>query len=89
MIHLKINISGKVQGVWFRVKTKDKADELKLSGFVQNENNGSVYLEVSGQKEKVYLLVQWLQIGSELSSVDKVCIQSNKINHDKGFSINR
>ena len=89
MKHLKINIIGKVQGVWFRVKTKEKADELGLSGFVQNEDNGSVYLEVSGDNNIVYQLVSWLQIGSKLSIVDKVCIQININEHTGIFLIKR
>ncbi len=89
MIDLKINVSGKVQGVWFRAKTKEKADELGVFGFVQNENDGSVYIEVSGETNTVYKFIQWLQIGSELSDVDQVCIEVNTAKHQRNFLINR
>ena len=42
----KILVKGRVQGVWFRKYTKDKADSLNLSGFARNELDGSVYIEV-------------------------------------------
>ena len=89
MIDLKINVSGKVQGVWFRAKTKEKADELGVFGFVQNEDDGSVYIEVSGETGKVFKLVQWLQNGSELSKVERVCIKKNNITYKDGFVIKR
>ncbi len=89
MENLKISVTGKVQGVWYRAKTKEKADELRLSGFVVNQDNGSVYLEVSGEKDIVYDLVKWLQNGSELSMVKKVCIEKNHIFHKDGFVIKR
>jgi acylphosphatase len=35
-------VSGKVQGVFFRSSTKNKADELGLSGWVKNLQDGRV-----------------------------------------------
>ena len=40
----KIRVNGKVQGVWFRAFTRDRATELGLTGWVQNETDCSVYL---------------------------------------------
>jgi acylphosphatase len=48
MHHYQITVSGKVQGVWFRKSTQDKARELGLRGFVRNQPDGSVYIEASG-----------------------------------------
>jgi len=33
-------ISGRVQGVWFRSSTKDKAKELGIKGWVRNTLDG-------------------------------------------------
>lgn len=78
MINLKINIFGKVQGVWFRVHTKEQADKLSLSGFVRNQADGSVYVEVSGEEENINKFLNWIKIGPELSRVDQVNINDNK-----------
>ena len=48
-----IQVKGKVQGVWFRAFTKEKAEELGLTGWVQNQPEGSVYLKVKGKKETI------------------------------------
>jgi len=86
---LKIIVTGKVQGVWFRVKTKEKADGLKLSGLVKNQDDGTVYIEVSGKNNHVYELISWAQDGPELSKVERVCIKKNNITHKDEFKIER
>jgi len=53
MRHLNIRVSGKVQGVFFRASTKEQADQLGVKGFVRNEPNGDVYIEVEGDEEKL------------------------------------
>lgn len=59
MIHLNINIIGKVQGVWFRASTKEKAYSLGVKGFVKNEKNGSVYIEAEASNEIMNDFVEW------------------------------
>ena len=46
-----IQVKGKVQGVWFRAFTKEKAEKIGLTGWVHNQASGSVYLEVNGNKK--------------------------------------
>ena len=68
----KIRVNGKVQGVWFRAFTRDRATELGLTGWVQNETDGTVYLEVEGNKPKLELLMNELRSGPGRSFVDDV-----------------
>lgn len=89
MIHLKINIFGKVQGVWFRVHTKEQADKLSLSGFVQNKTDGSVYIEVSGKEENIKKFLKWVNKGPELSNVEQVDINQNNTVYTGVFKIKR
>ena len=42
MQSLSIIVTGKVQGVWFRQSTKDKALELGITGEVSNQPDGAV-----------------------------------------------
>lgn len=39
---IQFRVTGKVQGVCFRMFTAEKAEGLKLTGHVQNESDGSV-----------------------------------------------
>ena len=87
MKNLIINVEGKVQGVWFRANTKKIADRLNLNGFVRNESDGSVYIEVAGDDQQVMKFIEWTLKGPELSSVEKVSIKRNMNIHDHGFTI--
>ncbi len=74
-IHYNIKVTGKVQGVWFRKYTMEKALALGLKGFVKNEPDGSVYIEAeSHQSDILDLFTNWLYEGSPLSKVEKVII---------------
>ena len=53
-------VTGKVQGVWFRQSTMEKARSLKLTGWVKNLRNGDVELEAYGDVEQLRLLKEWL-----------------------------
>jgi acylphosphatase len=88
--HLNIKVSGKVQGVFFRVYTQKKAEELGLTGFVQNEPDGSVYIEAEGEEILLNELTKWCYSGSPDSEVSSVIITEGMINNFAGtFYINR
>jgi len=90
-IHYNIKVTGKVQGVWFRKYTKDKADELGLQGTVENQPDASVYIEVeSSCVERLKQFTEWLYQGSPLSKVDEVeIISDGKCLGFKDFEIKR
>jgi acylphosphatase len=69
---VKISVRGKVQGVFFRKFTKMKAESLGLVGFVRNEKDGSVWIEVCGTNESISTFIQWCHEGSPMSLVDEV-----------------
>ena len=67
-----IIISGKVQGVFFRKYAKQKADELKLTGWVKNTEAGNVELFAQGDENKIEALIQWCHQGSPKAEVESV-----------------
>jgi acylphosphatase len=72
--NLRVVVSGKVQGVFFRHSVKKVADILGVKGFVRNEHNGSVFLEAEGDDEMVNKLIDYCHHGPENARVDKVSI---------------
>jgi len=78
MKHLSINITRKVQGVYFRASTKQKADELGLKGTVMNLPNGPVQIEVVGEEESIDLFIQWCHKGPERAEVKEVVCTKNE-----------
>ena len=71
----KATVSGKVQGVWFRDSTRQEAIKLKVTGWVKNIPDGTVYLEAEGEENNLKSLERWLHIGSPYSRVDRVDLQ--------------
>ena len=72
MIAVRIRVSGRVQGVFYRASTKSKADELGLSGWVKNEPDGAVLMEIQGKEDAVKEMIMWCHHGPANAIVDKV-----------------
>ena len=71
-IRVRVLVSGKVQGVFFRSSTKDKAEELGISGWVRNLSDGRVEAVFEGEKEDVDKMVEWCRKGPEYARVTGV-----------------
>ena len=68
----RVRISGRVQGVFFRDSTRGKAQELGLSGYVENTPEGDVEAAFEGPKESVEEMVRWCGQGPPQASVENV-----------------
>lgn len=85
--HLNIRIFGNVQGVFFRHSAKIKADELGLKGFAQNEEGGSVFIEIEGEEQNLDEFLNWCHKGTEGARVDEVEVVEGSVKHFTDFSI--
>lgn len=70
-----IIVLGKVQGVFFRVCAKRKAEELKLAGWVKNAPNGKVEIAAEGEEKNLKDLVKWCYTGPNGARVEKVAVK--------------
>ncbi|MEK7616702.1 MAG: acylphosphatase [Patescibacteria group bacterium] len=84
--HLNIKIHGQVQGVFFRVSAKEEAEKLGISGFVRNERDGTVYIEVEGEEENLNKFVKWCHNGPEHAQVDKVEVIEDPLKNFSDFN---
>ncbi|RZS95111.1 acylphosphatase [Cecembia calidifontis] len=66
----RIKVHGKVQGVFFRKNTQQKALELDLKGWVKNEDDGTVSLEIEGELHSILAMQSWLRLGPPNSQVE-------------------
>ncbi|HEV8515634.1 MAG TPA: acylphosphatase [Cyclobacteriaceae bacterium] len=87
--HLNIRVSGKVQGVFFRASTKEQADQLGVNGFVRNEPNGDVYIEVEGNEEKSKLFSDWCKRGPNSARVDSFKVEEADLKNFVSFEVRR
>lgn len=65
-------IKGKVQGVYFRASTLEKAISLDIRGYVKNLHDGTVELDAESNKEKLIELLHWCHKGPPGASVESV-----------------
>lgn len=68
----RINVKGRVQGVFFRVSTREKAIGLGLKGWVRNEPDGSVLIEAEGSEKEMVEFIEWCKIGPPSSKVESI-----------------
>ena len=69
---MKCLVSGRVQGVWFRETTRQRAVALGLRGSALNLANGDVEVIACGAEEDLQQLQDWLWQGSSMSRVTSV-----------------
>lgn len=65
-------VSGKVQGVFFRAATRDRARSLHVTGYARNLDDGRVEVLACGEADEVNALIEWLWEGSRAAEVDDV-----------------
>ncbi|MGB5671757.1 MAG: acylphosphatase, partial [Sedimenticolaceae bacterium] len=65
-------VSGRVQGVWFRASTRQRAQELGLTGRAVNLADGRVEVIACGEPAALDALAAWLWHGPEMASVEDV-----------------
>jgi acylphosphatase len=69
-------VRGRVQGVWFRASTAERAVALGLRGSAENRPDGSVLVLAAGDAAALERLVDWLRRGPPLARVDAVEVEA-------------
>jgi len=72
MKQVRVVISGRVQGVWFRGWTADEATAHGLDGWVRNRRNGTVEAVFQGPPEAVDAMIALCWQGPPAARVDAV-----------------
>ncbi|HSA59721.1 MAG TPA: acylphosphatase [bacterium] len=65
-------ISGRVQGVCFRMYAEEEAQRRGLTGWVRNLPSGQVEALFEGEKTAVEEIVVWCRRGPPAARVDKI-----------------
>ena len=85
-----IQVTGKVQGVFYRATAADVAEDLGLRGWVRNCPDGSVEALASGEPEKVEAFIRWCHRGPKSAEVERVVVlDSTETVAGNGFEIRR
>lgn len=85
---VRIRITGKVQGVFYRASAKKMADSMQLAGWVRNLDE-DVVVVVSGKEKDIEAFLHWCQKGPENAIVEDVLSEEIPYQDFHGFSIVR
>jgi len=69
-------VAGRVQGVFYRVSTRDKARSLSLTGWAKNLADGRVEVLACGEVSQLKALEAWLWQGPDYASVSEVVTEA-------------
>lgn len=69
---LRVVITGRVQGVWYRGWTRSTAAAFGLDGWVRNRSDGTVEAVFSGEPASVEAMLQACWQGPDMASVTAV-----------------
>ncbi len=75
---IRIFVTGKVQGVFFRQALKVMAKKNDVLGWVKNLKDGRVEAVLEGDEEKVGRLIEWAHGGPANARVEDVEIRNEK-----------
>lgn len=75
-----------MQGVFFRVETRDRARSLGLAGWVRNVPDGTVEAVFEGDCERIESILAWCRQGPALAQVDEVQVEWLEPTNEEGFA---
>ncbi len=68
-------IQGRVQGVFFRDSARRQARKLGLTGWVGNQDDGTVKVVAEGKEAGLNQFIKWCYNGPMIARVDKIDIK--------------
>jgi len=86
---VRVQISGQVQGVWFRGWAQQEATRLGLSGWIRNRVDGRVDALFSGVEDDVDQMLDLCWQGPGLAKVKSVEIEQDEPPEQGGFRVVR
>ena len=79
---LRLFVTGRVQGVFFRQSLKAKSIQNNIFGWVKNLEDGRVEFILEGTDENISVLVKWAHNGPANSIVENVEIHDEKFDNE-------
>ena len=66
-IRVRLSLRGSVQGVGFRYRARHAAQLLGVTGWVTNESDGSVTMELQGTRDEIRRVLEMTERGMFIS----------------------
>lgn len=87
MICVHVRVSGRVQGIFYRAFTRDKALGLGIKGWVRNIPGGGVEAVLEGDRQKVGELLAMMKTGPAGAMISGIELSEIKCKDYEDFEI--
>jgi acylphosphatase len=84
---VRVTVTGRVQGVWFRDGCREQARAEHDNGFARNRADGSVEVELEGPEAAVERMIAWCRVGPARARVEHVEVERIAAVGDLSFRI--
>ncbi len=71
----RVIVSGRVQGVFYRAATREKAAACGLTGWVKNRHDGRVEMVMEGDPSAIEEVIRWCHVGPPAAHVTDVEVE--------------
>jgi acylphosphatase len=86
-VRAHVVVKGRVQGVFFRSDTRDRARSLGVRGWVSNRRDGTVEAVFEGPREQVEALIRWCRRGPAGAQVEDVEVTWEEPRGERDFVV--
>jgi acylphosphatase len=86
-VRVRVVVTGRVQGVFFRDTCRERAREERIGGWVRNRGDGAVEAEFEGLPAAVDRLIAWCRTGPPRAVVDALDVTGVPPVGDQRFRI--
>ncbi len=83
----RVVVHGRVQGVFFRDSTRQRAQAAGVAGWVANQPDGTVEAVLEGDDDAVEAIVRWVHDGPRGADVDRVDVSTEEPEGLSGFDV--
>jgi acylphosphatase len=87
VIRVRVVVTGRVQGVWFRDSCQTEARANGVAGWVRNRGDGAVEAEFEGGEDAVERMVAWCREGPPRARVAEVHVERIATVGRPGFAV--
>jgi acylphosphatase len=87
LVRRRVTVHGRVQGVFFRDSTRERANSHGVNGWARNMPDGSVEAVLEGAPEAVDRVVHFLRSGPRRADVEWIDVEDQEPEGLRGFSI--
>ena len=87
MRRVRVQVRGRVQGVFFRAEARARAESLGVAGWIRNLPDGRVEAAFEGEDERVESMVDWCGHGPAGAEVEAVDVEREEPVGETGFRV--